>query len=194
MMYGSWDIKCDRHNFLSSSAIFCPFATPPLKTQKMKISKKWKHLEIPLIFFILANFLLFYPPNSPKNENFKKKEKKPGAIIILHKCTKSHDYMLYCSRDMVCDRCNCYFSFLGYFLSFYSPNSPKNLNFKKKKKKKRKIEKNFWRYHHFTHVHHKLWLDDVGLLKYGVRQMGGETDGWTDGRTEKVTYRGGCPT
>ena len=182
----------------ATDIIFChlrPFFVllpHPLKTQKMKISKKWKHLEIPLIFFILANFLLFYPPNSPKNENFKKKEKKPGAIIILHKCTKSHDYMLYCSRDMVCDRCNCYFSFLGYFLSFYSPNSPKNLNFKKKKK--RKIEKNFWRYHHFTHVHHKLWLDDVGLLKYGVRQMGGETDGWTDGRTEKVTYRGGCPT
>ena len=119
----------------ATDIIFChlrPFFVllpHPLKTQKMKIS---------LIFFILANFLLFYPPNSPKNENFKEKEKKPGAIIILHKCTKSHDYMLYCSRDMVCDRCNCYFSFLGYFLSFYSPNSPKYLNFKKKKKKKGK--------------------------------------------------------
>ena len=95
---------------------------------------------------------------------------------------------------MVCDRCNCYFSFWGIFLPFYSPNSPKNLNFKKKKKKKIKIEKNFWRYNHFIHVHHKLWLDDVGLLKYGVGQMGGETDEWTYGRTEKVTYRGGCPT
>ena len=66
----------------ATDIIFChlrPFFVllpHPLKTQKMKISKKWKHLEIPLIFFILANFLLFYPPNSPKNENFIKKRKK----------------------------------------------------------------------------------------------------------------------
>ena len=138
MMYGSWDIKCDRHNFLSSSAIFCPFATPP-KNPKNEDIKEMKTPGDTIDIFHLANFLLFYPPNSPKNENFKKKEKKPGAIIILHKCTKSHDYMLYCSRDMVCDRCNCYFSFLGYFLSFYSPNSPKKLNFKKKKENRKKL-------------------------------------------------------
>ena len=26
-------------------------------------------------------------------------------FIILDKCTKNHDHMLYCSRDMGCDRC-----------------------------------------------------------------------------------------
>ena len=41
--------------------------------------------------------------------------------------------MLYCSWDMVSDRCNCYFS-LCYFLPFYLPNSPKNENFKTMKK------------------------------------------------------------
>ena len=40
IMYGSWDIKCDRQIFLSLWAIFCPFT--PLTTQKIKILKKWK--------------------------------------------------------------------------------------------------------------------------------------------------------
>ena len=45
MMYGCWDIKCDKQNFLSFWTIFCPFNT--LTTWKIKISKKWKkHLEI----------------------------------------------------------------------------------------------------------------------------------------------------
>ena len=72
------------------------------------------------MFFILGTFLPFYPPKSPKNKNFKKKEKKKtsGDIIILHKCTKNLDYMLYCSWDMVCDRCNCCFSFWATFFPF----------------------------------------------------------------------------
>ena len=233
----------------------------------------------------MGYFLPFYPPNSQKNENFKRNEKKtPGDIIIFHKCTKTHDHMLYCSWDMSRDGCNCCFSFwaifcpftpetaqkikipkkwkkrpeissfytivlkimiigytvpeiwpvtdncyysfwaifcpftplaaqkikiskqwkpdleissfytsvpkimitgytvpeiryvthvifiLGSFLPFYTINSPKN----------QKNEKNSWRYHHFTHVYQKLWLGDARLL--------------TDGRTEKVTQRGGCPT
>ena len=40
MMYGSWDTKCDRKNFLSFWAIFCTFF--PLTTQKIKILKKIK--------------------------------------------------------------------------------------------------------------------------------------------------------
>ena len=38
MMYGSWDMKCDRQNFLSFWTIFLPFT--PLTTQKIKIKKK----------------------------------------------------------------------------------------------------------------------------------------------------------
>ena len=45
MMYGSWDMECNRQNFLSFWTIFCPFT--PLTAQKIKILKKWKkHLEI----------------------------------------------------------------------------------------------------------------------------------------------------
>ena len=31
----------------------------------------------------------------------KKKEKKPGDIIILHMCTKNYDHMMYSSQDIV---------------------------------------------------------------------------------------------
>ena len=132
--------------------------------------------------------------------------------------------MLYCSWDMVCDRCNWCFLFLTIFLPFYPLTArkikisikwkkhpdissfftsvpeimiichtvpeiwhvtyiivifhfglffplfqPKNQNFKKKLKK-------FWRYHHFTHVYHKLWLDDVRFLRYGARRTDGKSD------------------
>ena len=41
MMYGSWDIKHNRENFLSAWTICCPFTN-----QKIKILKKWKkHLR-----------------------------------------------------------------------------------------------------------------------------------------------------
>ena len=44
-VYGSWDMKHDRQNFLPFWTIFCPFT--PLTTWKIKISKNWeKHLEI----------------------------------------------------------------------------------------------------------------------------------------------------
>ena len=41
------------------------------------------------------------------------------------------------------------FVILGHFLSFQTPDNPKNQNFK--------IEKNTWRYYHFPHLHHKSW-------------------------------------
>ena len=64
------------------------------------------------------------------------------------------------------------------------------------------MKKNTWRYHHFTKVYQKLLSDDQQFLRYGVqwtdgrmdRQMDEWMDGRTGGRTEKVTYRGGCPT
>ena len=51
-------------------------------------------------------------------------KKTPIDIIILHMRTKNHDQMIYGSWDMVHDTCNCYFSFLGYFLHFYPPFRP----------------------------------------------------------------------
>ena len=42
-------------------------------------------------------------------------KKIPGDIIILHKCTKNYDQMMYSSWDTVCYRCNCYFLFWAIF-------------------------------------------------------------------------------
>ena len=89
--------------------------------------------QMELLFFILGYFLPFYPPNSPKNQNFEKMKKTPGDIIILHKCIKNHDHMLYCSWDMACDRCN-YFSFWAIFCPF-TPLTPKNIKILKEQKK-----------------------------------------------------------
>ena len=52
----------------------------------------------------MGYFLLFYSPNSPKNQNFKKMKKKkktPGDIIILHMYTKNYNQMMCDSWDMV---------------------------------------------------------------------------------------------
>ena len=85
----------------------------------MKISKKWKKTtwryrhfmqvyqkswshatlflrygvwRMWLLFFFLGYFSPFYPPDSPNNQNFKKRKKKPGDIIInLDMCTKYYD-------------------------------------------------------------------------------------------------------
>ena len=104
--------------FLSFWTSFCLFT--PLTTQKTKILKKWKkRLEILSLykgsrksynvwflrhgarqtefFLILDHFLPFCTLNNPKSRHFVKMEKRPGDMIILHKCTKNHDHMLYCS-------------------------------------------------------------------------------------------------
>ena len=58
----------------------------------------------------------------------------PGDIIILHKCTKNYDQMMYDSSDMVYDRSNCYFSFWAIFWPLISLTAQKIKIFKKMKK------------------------------------------------------------
>ena len=59
---------------------------------------------------------IFCPFTPQRNQNFKKLKTNPGDIIILQKCTKNHDLMLYCSWDMACDKC--------IFLSFWAISCP----------------------------------------------------------------------
>ena len=120
-------------------------------------------------FVILDHFLHFYALNNTKNQNFEKLKKTPGDIIILHKCIKNHDHVLYFSWDMVHDRCN-YFSFWAIFCPF----SPKKQNFTK-------MKKNPWRYYHFIYVYQKLWSDDVQFPRYGAQQ----TDRWIDRQMDR---------
>ena len=53
----------------------------------------------------------------------------------------------------------------GLFLPFYPPKST-------------------WRYHHFTHVYQKLWLNDVQLPRNGVWQTDGQTDRRMDRKSD----------
>ena len=110
----------------------------------------------------MGYFLPFHCPNSPKNENWKKKILILGGIIILHKCIKTHDHILHCSLDMVRDRCN-YFSFWAIFCHL-PPLTAQKIKFQGKK--------NTWIYH-FTHVYQKLWLDDVWFLRYRAQLTDG---------------------
>ena len=85
-------------------------------------------------FVVLDYFLPFYSPNSPKNENFSKMKTLRGDLIILHKCTKNYEHMVYYSWDIAHNRCNCYFLFWAIFCPFTPLTWLKNENFKKMKK------------------------------------------------------------
>ena len=142
MMYGSWDMECDRYNFFSSWTIFAILPLPT--TQKIKMLKEWKnlleipsfHTSVPEMTIILCMipeiwsatdriFCHFRPFFAllPKTQNFEIK-KPPEDIIIFHKCTKNHDHMhkIWCVMDVIV-----IFNF-GIFFALLLPNSPKNQN------------------------------------------------------------------
>ena len=78
-------------------------------------------------FSFWAIFCTFTSLTAKKNKipnKWKKKQKTTGDIIIVHKCTKNHDHILYCSWDMVRDECN-YFSFWAIFWPFTSITAQK---------------------------------------------------------------------
>ena len=135
------------------------------------------------IFYFGPIFALL-PHEQPKKSKFKKNEKNNRRYHhfthftqVYHKW-KSYDvwFLRYGARQTE------FFIILGHFLPFY-PTNPKKSKFWKN-------EKNIWRYHHFTAVHQRSWSYAILFLRYGTWQTEGQTDRWT----EKVTYRGGCPT
>ena len=99
------------------------------------VPKIWCVTDV-IVIFLFGLFFAFLPPNRPKNESFKKKiiKKIPGDITILQKCIKNHDHMLYCSWDLACDKCNCYFWFWTIFCPLTPRKNAKNENLKKMKK------------------------------------------------------------
>ena len=101
----------NRQNFFSFWTFFCPFTPPPPKiTGDIIILHKRTINENHVMYgfrdmkpdrqnflSFWAIFFPFYPTNNPKGQNFEKMKTTPGDIVILHKCTKNHDHMLYCS-------------------------------------------------------------------------------------------------
>ena len=102
---------------------FLPFYPPTnLKNQKHeKQNWYWYEAWRTEFFVILDHFLSFHPP-------------PPGDIIILQKCTKYHDRMVYCSIDMARNEFN-YFSFWAIFCPFTPLTAQKIKNLKKNMKK-----------------------------------------------------------
>ena len=90
-------------------------SVPKIMISCYTVPEMWCARDVIVIihFGLIFTFLRppFPLPNSLKNGNFKTMEKTPGDIIILHKCIKNHDHRLYCSWDMVCVGCSCYFYF-----------------------------------------------------------------------------------
>ena len=132
------------------------------------------------LLFILGYFLPYYPTNSLKNRNFRKMKKTPGDIILLHRCPNNHDHMLYCSWDMAHEECN-YFSFWAIFCSF-TPLTALKIKISKKSKKDLEISSFY------------ICVPKIMIRWCTVSEIRCVADGPTGGRTEKVTYRGGCLT
>ena len=128
---------------------FLPFHPNKKTKQKQKLEKMKKHIQY-------HHFKHLYQKSWSK---FLKNEKLPGEIIILHKCTKNHDPMLYCPWDMACDGCNSYFSFWAICCHF-TPQTTQNTKISKK------IKKSTWRYH-FTKAESNLefWGSIQNLYK-----------------------------
>ena len=120
-------------------------------------------------------FYFFTHITARKTKISKKINKRSGDITIFHKCTENHDHLLSCFWDMVCGGCNYYFSFWAIFCPF--------IPVAVQKMKMKKNGKEVSRYHHFTHVYQKLWLDNVWFLRYGARR----TDGWMDWESDTTS-------
>ena len=109
-------------------------------------------------FVILGDFLLFYhslpPSNDPENQNVEKRWKKCLKILSFyrHMCNINVDHMIYGSWNTRCERQK--FCHFAPSLPFQPPDNTESKNFK--------IEKNNWRYCHFTHLHHK-WQSFDGI-------------------------------
>ena len=176
----------DRHNFLSFLAIICSFISR--KAWKIKILKKRrKHLEMSSLYtcvpknhnhmmdvswnmecdrhIFLSCWAIFCPFSSlltPKIKIWKKLEKNPGDIILLHMSNINEDHMMYASWDTRHGRQS--------FLSFWAMFCPLTL-LTTCKINIMKNEKNTWRYyHHFTLVSHKWWSYVLWFLRYGAGQ------------------------
>ena len=157
MIYGSWNVRCDWQKFLSFCVFFCPFIPlATRKIRILKLQKAPGDIIISHICTIndnhmmygssdmerdRQNFLLFWtifcpftpkpPQQQPTKWKSKKKLKKKKNAWRYHHFTivqqKSWSYAILFLRYSAWQMSLLFFPF-GYFLFFYSTNSPKNQN------------------------------------------------------------------
>ena len=204
MLYCSWDMVSNRCNcYFSFWAIFCPFNL--LAAQKLKISKKWKRLEIlsfytsvPKIMIIcytvpeiwhmmyvivIFHFGLFFWPFIPLTAQKIKISKKWKNTWRYHHFTQVYQksyvtlFLRYGTWQM-----QLLLFILGYFLPFYCPLTAQKIKISEKWKKSLEISSFY------------TCVPKITIRWCTVPEIWCVTDRRTNGQTEKVTYRGGCPT
>ena len=111
-------------------------------------------MEHDRFFCHFGPFFALLPPWKPKKSKFWKNGKILGDIIVLHKCTKNHNNMIYGSWHTEWDRQK--FRHFGSLFALFA-------NFWKN-------EKDSWRYNPFTQVHHKWRSYGIWFLKHKVRE------------------------
>ena len=116
-----------------------------------------------IIFCHLGSFFPLLPPNSLKNENFKKKKKNTERYHHFTEVyQKSWSYAILFLRYGTWQM-YCYFSFWAILFPF-TPITAQKMKISKKWKKA-------WRYHHFTQVYQKSWSYTILFLRYGTWRM-----------------------
>ena len=116
-----------------------------------------------IIFCHLRSFFPLLPPNSLKNENFKKKKKNTERYHHFTEVyQKSWSYAILFLRYGMWQM-YCYFSFWAILFPF-TPITAQKMKISKKWKKA-------WRYHHFTQVYQKSWSYTILFLRYGTWRM-----------------------
>ena len=107
MMYSSWDIECDRHNFLSSWAIFCPLIQSKFRKNKKTsgdiiilhkciINDMVPEIWNAAVFFVILGHFLpfftifchFFPTTNRKNKILKEWKKCLGTSSFYTSVTK----------------------------------------------------------------------------------------------------------
>ena len=94
--------------------------------------------------------------------------------------------MLYCYWDMVCDKCNCYFSFCPIFCPFNSLTAQK-IKISKKWRKHLEISSFYTSVPKIMIICYtvtEIWCVADGQMD---KRTNGQTNGWTDRRTDRQT-------
>ena len=95
--------------------------------------------------FVFSSLAIFWPFTNLTAQKMKISQnwkKAPGDITLVHKCTKYHNHRLYCSWDMVCAGCNCYFSLWTTFYPF-TPLTARKMKISKNWKKYLEISSSY---------------------------------------------------
>ena len=134
----------------------------------------------------LSFWTIFWPFTSLKSRKIKilKKWKKRLEISSLYTNVPKIMTKCYTVPVIRCVTDAIIILYLRLFLPFYPPNNPKNQNLKKKKERKTAG--------YIIILYMCTKNNDEMMHGFWDMLRDGRTDRRTDGRAEKVTYRGGC--